>query len=61
MKIVDYADVPAMFDQMLDEVEREGVTIEIHKDGVPMGRLEPVDEATKALFERQSMPASSAS
>jgi prevent-host-death family protein len=51
MKLVNYEDLPAMCDELLDEVESTGITIEVVKNGRPCARIEPVDEATKALFE----------
>ena len=48
MKLVKYEDVPAMCDQILDEVETAGVTFQVQKNGRSMVRIEPVDEATKA-------------
>ena len=50
MRLVKYEDVPAMCDQILDEVETAGVTFQVQKNGRPMVRIEPVDEATKAQF-----------
>jgi antitoxin (DNA-binding transcriptional repressor) of toxin-antitoxin stability system len=50
VKLVKYEDVPAMCDQVLDEVETAGVTFQVQKNGRPMVRIEPVDEATKAQF-----------
>ncbi len=48
--MVRYEDVPGMCDQLLDEVEMAGVTIQVVKDGKAIARLEPVDDATKTLF-----------
>jgi antitoxin (DNA-binding transcriptional repressor) of toxin-antitoxin stability system len=45
--LVDYEDVPAMCDQILDEVETAGVTFQVLKGGRPMVRIEPVDEAIR--------------
>jgi hypothetical protein len=50
MRIVRYEDVPATCDQILENVEMMGVTYEVRKDGRAVLRIEPVDEATKALF-----------
>lgn len=50
VKLVNYEDVPAMCDQILDEVESTGVIFQVQKNGRPMLRIEPVDEATKAQF-----------
>ena len=47
MKLVDYEDVPAMCDQILDEVGTAGVTFQVLKGGRPMVRIEPVDEAIR--------------
>jgi hypothetical protein len=48
VKLVKYEDVPAMCDQIVDEVETAGVTFQVQKNGRSMVRIEPVDEATKA-------------
>ena len=50
MKIVRYEDVPTMCDEILAEVEKPRVSFEVHKDGRPYVRIEPVDEVTKAQF-----------
>ena len=50
MKLVDYEDVPAMCDQILEEVETAGVTFQVQKSGRPWMLIEPVDEATKTQF-----------
>ena len=50
MRLVKYEDVPAMCDQILDKVETAGVTFQVQKNGRPMVRIEPADEATKAQF-----------
>jgi hypothetical protein len=50
VKLVKYEDVPAMCDQILNEVEATGVTFQVQKSGRPWVRIEPVDEATKAQF-----------
>ena len=51
MRQVEYADVPRLCSQLLNEVETTGATIQIVKNGRPMARMEPVDEATKALLK----------
>jgi hypothetical protein len=50
VKLVKYGDVPAMCDQILEEVETAGVTFQVQKSGRPWMLIEPVDEATKTQF-----------
>jgi hypothetical protein len=50
VKLVKYEDVPAMCDQILNEVEATGVTFQVRKGGRPWVRIEPVDDTTKALL-----------
>jgi len=50
MKSVNFEDVPKLCDQILHEIDTAGVCFEVIKDGRPIARLEPVDEATKARF-----------
>jgi antitoxin (DNA-binding transcriptional repressor) of toxin-antitoxin stability system len=54
MKMVKYEDFPGLCDQLLHEVEMTRVTIQVVKGGKPIARLEPVDDATKALYEARS-------
>jgi antitoxin (DNA-binding transcriptional repressor) of toxin-antitoxin stability system len=56
MRQVEYADVPTICDQLLEEIETTGVTIEIVKNGIPMARLGPVDEAVRMLWENRRHP-----
>jgi antitoxin (DNA-binding transcriptional repressor) of toxin-antitoxin stability system len=50
MKVVAYEDVPTLCDELLDEIETTGVTIQVVKNGRAIARLEPIDEATRVLF-----------
>lgn len=50
MKIVRYENVPKKCNEILENVEKSGVSFEVHKDGRPYVRIEPVDEVTKAQF-----------
>jgi hypothetical protein len=56
MRQVEYADVPTVCDQLLEEIETTGVTIEIVKNGIPMARLGPVDEAVRMLWGNRRHP-----
>jgi len=50
MKVVAYEDVPRLCDGLLEEIETAGVTIQVVKNGRPIARMEPVDEATRVAY-----------
>ncbi len=43
LKIVRYENVPKRCNEILGNVEKSGVSFEVHKDGRPYVRIEPVD------------------
>ena len=55
MKVVQYEDVPGICSQLLSEVEIGGITVEVWKDGKPIARMMPVDDATRSQFETVCM------
>jgi hypothetical protein len=47
VKLVEYEDVPARCDELLDEVAKAGTTFQVMKDGKPMLRVVPVEEVAE--------------
>jgi len=46
MTIVQYEDFPKLNDQLLDEVEQTGVTMEVIRNGKPYARMVAVNAST---------------